>query len=442
MKPREAALLSLCSCADSERYSNLELDSSIKKYGFSPADRGLYTVLVYGVIEKRISLDYYIGMLSSVPCEKIEPKIMNILRLGLYQIMYMDRIPGRAAVNESVELCKLHCHRGADGFVNAVLRSAVRRRGELVPPDENTSGAGRYLSVKYGIPEHICVMWTDMYGRDRCEKILGALDAHPYITLRTNTLRTDRDKLIQMLSGIGIESEKTRLSPVGVKLKSYEAVSDIAPLSEGLCFVQDEASQLCSLALGASENEICIDTCACPGGKSFSAAMSMKNTGRLYSLDLHANKLSLVKNGAGKLGINIIETVCHNGSKPHPELIGKADRVLCDVPCSGLGVIAKKPDLRHRASADESRLHETQYAILCAGASYLKPGGTLVYSTCTLNRSENEDIAARFLDTHRGVFKPASLGVFPEEPNATQKTIFPYEFGSDGFFISKFVRIG
>jgi len=438
MTPREAALLSLNKCDTQNKYSNLELDASIKKYGLNGADRALYTTLVYGVIERRISLDYYIGTLSSTPIGKIENTVLNVLRLGLYQILYMDRIPESAAVNESVELSKLHCHKGVSGFVNGVLRSAVRKKDTLVPPDPKEAGEAVHLSVKYGIPQWLCGFWSGMYGSEACEKILAATCSHPKITLRVNTLLTDRDTLAAKFEDLGISVSKTKISPVGLTLDEFVPISSITPMDEGLCYVQDESSQICTLALGAMPGETTADVCCCPGGKSFGIAMEMKNEGKLFCFDLHASKLSLVSKGAEKLGISIIETEVHNGSSPRPELIGKLDRVICDAPCSGLGVIAKKPDLRLKTPGDISRLPEIQYNILKASARYLRPGGTLIYSTCTLNRAENQEVTQRFMVEHSDEFIRVPLGVIPGEDDVCERTIMPYEFGSDGFFIAKF----
>lgn len=440
MTPREAALLSLNKCDTQNKYSNLELDASIKKYGLKGADRALYTTLVYGVIERHISLDYYIGLLSTTPVAKMENAVLNVLRLGLYQLLYMDRIPESAAVNESVELSKLHCHKGVSGFVNGVLRSAVRKKDTLVPPDEKDVGEAVHLSIKYSIPQWLCGFWTGMYGREACEKILRSTCTNPKITLRVNTVLTDRESLIKKFEALGISVSKTKISPVGITLNEFVPISALTPMEEGLCYVQDESSQICTLSLGARPGETIADVCCCPGGKSFGIAMEMKNEGKLFCFDLHASKLSLVSKGAEKLGISIIETEVHNGSSPRPELIGKLDRVICDAPCSGLGVIAKKPDLRLKTPGDISRLPEIQYNILKASAGYLKSGGTLVYSTCTLNRAENQEVTQRFMEEHEDKFERVPLGVIPGEEDVCERTIMPNEFSSDGFFIAKFQK--
>ncbi|MBE6631572.1 MAG: 16S rRNA (cytosine(967)-C(5))-methyltransferase RsmB [Ruminococcaceae bacterium] len=430
MNVRELAYLSLEKCASAGRYSNIETDTVIKRNEMQDRDRALYTELVYGTLEKEINIDHVISLFSRIPVEKIEKKLLVLLRMGIYQILYLSRIPDSAACNETVELCKKYSHKGADKFVNAVLRSVVRNKDNIEYPDEKKD-IYAYLSAKYSVPKWIAEKWDADYGRERTVKILETLEERPPLCLRTNTLKTSRDELFKKLMAEGYECKKTELSENGIKIYGNVSVPSLSAIEEGLAIVQDEASQLCAEAVDAKAGETVIDTCACPGGKSFSMSISMGNEGKLYSFDLHENKLSLVKNGALRLGINIIETGRADGREGKEELFGKADRVLCDVPCSGLGVIAKKPDLRHKTKEDTERLPEIQYAILNTSSAYVKKGGRLVYSTCTLNKDENEKNAERFLKEH-GDFIYDSFG---------HKTFFPYENGTDGFFVAVFKRL-
>lgn len=423
---REAAYISLSRCESGGKFSNIELDSAINKYGFRGADKSFFTTLVYGVIERKITLDYVIGRFSKTPVNKIESKLLHILRLGAYQILFLDRTPDSAACNESVELAKKYTHKGTAGFVNGVLRNISRNKMSVPMPKEDTD---EYLCIKYSVPMYLIELWTSQYGREKTDNILKAINNPPKITLRVNTLKISREELISILKEMNIDCESTPYSPNGIILKDSTAVSDITPLEDGLCYVQDEASQLCSSYLNAEAGELVIDTCSCPGGKSFGICMDMKNEGKVYSFDLHKSKLSLINRGADKLGISIINTEVHNGTEPKNELITKADRVLCDVPCSGLGVIAKKPDLRHKDYSDIKKLPEIQYKILKASSSYLKKGGTLVYSTCTLNKEENENVISRFLSENTGF----SL-------SGETKTFFPDEGSNDGFFMAKIIK--
>lgn len=435
MNVREAAFLSLGKCTPGGKYSNLEVDSAIKKYGFTGSDRAFFTALVYGTIEKRITLDYVISRFSSKPPEKLEPKVLDILRLGAYQILFLDRVPDSAACNESVELAKYHTHKGTSGFVNGVLRSISRGKNAIEYPEKGNAG---YLSVKYACPEWLCTMWERDYGYEKCESILSGLNRNPRITLRVNTLKTDRESLKKRLSDDGIGCTGTVLSENGLVLDEYTPIGDVTALADGLCFVQDEASQLCTAAVDAHPGDTVIDACCCPGGKSFGIAMSMGNKGRIFSLDLHESKLSLIEKGAERLGIGIISVAVQNGAKIREEFIGKADRVLCDVPCSGLGVIAKKPDLRHKSPEELERLPEIQYAILDTASRYVKPGGKLIYSTCTVNKRENEENRERFLREH-----PEYSGCAEAMPfGKSEVTLFPDEHGTDGFYIAAFRKTG
>ena len=427
MNVRQTALSVLTRCDRDGSYSNLALDAAIRAGNFSPADRGLLTALVYGVIERRVTLDYLIDRLSDRPADGIDPQVRGILRLGLYQLRYLDRIPPHAAINESVALAT----RKTAGFVNALLRSYQRRSGELTLP-EKEDGLIPYLSVRYSFPEPLCARFVDIFGEERAERVLAAFATQPPLTVRVNTLRTDRDALIRTLADGG--AAPSHISPDGVTLDSAESLR--RGVEEGLFFVQDAASQLCVRTLDAKPGQTVIDACCCPGSKSFGAAIDMKNEGRLLSFDLHRNKLSLVEAGAKKLGISILETDARDSRTFDPALVGIADRVLCDVPCSGFGVIAKKPEIRYKDPADSAALPDIQLAILENNCRYVKDGGILVYSTCTLLPEENEGNIARFLAAHPE-FSPKPFAHGDIKAANGMLTLTPDEHGTDGFFIAK-----
>lgn len=418
---REAALNSLLRCEKDGRYSNIELDGAIKKYALEGVDRAFFTTLVYGVIEKRITLDYALSIYSSRPPETLDPFILNILRLAAYQIYYLDRTPDSAAVNEAVESAKRRANVGAAGYCNAVLRK-LAADSENIPCPDRSEGLV-YWSVKYSLPKWLCEMWLNSYGERDARSIMENVNRRAKAALFVNTLKTTRQALIERLGGL---AECVAEAPNGVILKKDIPISDL-PIGEGDCFVQDISAQLCVKVLSPAAGETVIDTCACPGGKSFAAAIAMGNEGRIISLDLHQNKLSLIRSGAERLGINIIETACHDGTEAKAELIGIADRVICDVPCSGLGVIAKKPDLRYKTPDDLARMPDLQLKILTAASKYLKYGGSLVYSTCTVNRAENAGVAKRFAELNPN-FHPTE-----------QRVIYPAE-DRDGFFYTIFKR--
>lgn len=436
---RNIAYESLLKCEIRQSYPNIEIDSAIEKHGITGVDRAFYTALVYGTIERKITLDYIINCFSGRDIAKIDKEILVILRMGVYQIMFMGSVPDHAACNECVELCKKKGKRSASGFVNALLRETIRKKENIVYPDRAKEPV-KYLSVMYSYPEWLCEMWLSDYGFERAEKILSALNISPDMTLRVNTIKTDKSNVLSYLADKDIKADNGLYAKNAVRLLQSCPVSALDILQDGHVFVQDEASQLCAEVLGAESGDTVIDTCSCPGGKSFSVALNMQNEGKVYSFDLHGNKLSLVQKGAKKLGIEIIETREHDGSTFIEEMKGIADRVLVDAPCSGLGVIAKKPDLRYKEKNAIERLPDIQYRILNASSNYVKKGGVLVYSTCTLNIRENEKVVERFLAEHKE-YKPYDFdfgnGIKSEKG---MLTLYPDTHKTDGFFISRFIR--
>lgn len=436
---REVAFESLLRCEKNKSYTNIAIDSAIEKYNLTGVDRSFYTALVYGTVERKITLDYIIGLYSGKPIDKLDVEVLVILRMGTYQILYMRSVPDHAACNECVELCKKKGKRSASGFVNAILRETIRKKDGIIFPDKDKDRVN-YLSVVYSYPKWLCEMWLNDYGFDTCCSLLDALNNAPNMTLRINTLKTNINNILDYLKEKDIKAEKGGYSENAVRLMQSCSVSDLEILSDGRVFVQDEASQICAEVVGGLPDETVIDTCSCPGGKSFSVALNMNNKGRVYSFDLHGNKLSLVRKGAERLGIEIIETKEQDGSSYLEKLKECADRVLVDAPCSGLGVIAKKPDLRYKEKSAIERLPDIQYRILSASANYVKKGGVLVYSTCTVNRRENEDVAEHFLAEHND-FEPFDFELKTgERSNGGMLTLYPHVHNTDGFFISRFFK--
>jgi len=433
LSAREAALKSLIRLEKESRFSNLEADTVLEKYDFEPNEKGLYTKLLYGVIEKKITLDYIIELFSAKKISSLDTEVVQALRLGIYQLLFLTKIPQSAAVNESVNLVKKY-KKSAAPFVNAILRRVTREKDTIKYPQRDIN---KYLSVKYSVSEHICGLFVRGYGKDETESMLSFLNEPPTMTLRTNTLKISRDELINRLCSRGIPAEKTRYSNSGIKLLENVPISELMELSEGLCYVQDEASQICAEVLGAQSGEKVIDTCACPGGKSFGIALNMNNNGTVLSFDLHKSKLSLVEKGAGNLGISIIKTAVKDGTVYDERLCESADRILCDLPCSGLGVIAKKPEIRYKDAESIKKLPELQLQILNNSAKYLKKGGVIVYSTCTLNRSENEEVVEKFLASNTD-FERVDFEIGELKSKDGMLTLLPHKHGTDGFFIAKF----
>ncbi len=417
---RKLAAEVLTRCERSGQYSNLALDAALKREKMNDADRALTTVLVYGVLEKKITIDDRLRSLSARPLEQIDPEIRNHLRIGLYQLAFLDRIPDHAAVNEAVSLAG----RRAGGFVNAILREFIRQGSSMPLPDKSTD-AVRYLSIRYSVGEPLCRRLIADYGEERCASMLAAMAKLPPLTLRVNTLKTTREALLEQLQAAGYEAEPTPAAKSGIRVHGNAVPTAMPGFSEGLFFVQDEASQLCVEAVDTRPGMRVLDSCACPGSKSFGMAMEMQNNGDLIACDLHASKLSLVKTGGERMGISILDILERDARKPAPEWEhDRFDRILCDVPCSGFGVISKKPELREKDPAESEALPDIQLQILQTSAELLRVGGRLVYSTCTVLKSENHDNVLRFLAAH------------PEFSLLREQPLFPDTDHTDGFYIA------
>lgn len=435
---RAVALKILLDAEKNATFSNIALDRALDDSSLSASDRGLLSAMVLGVIERRLTLDAVIDSFAAEP-KKIERDARVLLRLGIYQIAFLDKIPDHAAVNETVALAP----RRLRGFINAILRSYLRARergeGEKMFPKKEDDAVG-YLSLKYSFPREICERFCEIYGFERTEAILEIYNRAPAMTLRINTLKIGRAEYARLLDGQGIEYTLSENLGDGLKVKGV-AFYALPGANEGYFFIQDEASQICVEALGACEGERVIDVCSCPGSKSFGTAIRMKNTGEIFSFDLHKSKLSLIETGAERLGIDIISASERDGRKPCESLFGQADRVLCDVPCSGIGVIAKKPEIRYKSLSEFERLPEIQYSILSASASYVKVGGILVYSTCTVLPEENFGNVARFLSEH-DEFEAVEFSVGNKTSTGGMLSLSPDRDGTDGFFIAKMRRRG
>lgn len=416
-------------------YSNIAVDNVLKKNELSDADRGLFTAIVMGVTERRLTLDYIIDKLAASP-DKVDAETRALLRMGIYQMVYLDKIPEYAAINETVELSP----RRSRGFVNAILRTLQRRlRGEgldsLMPSRED---GAEYLSIKHSMPKDVCRKFIELYGDVRAECIFEIFNRAPRLTLRINTLKISRETYGKLLSERGIAYEMSQKLDDAMLLDAV-SFSSLPGFDEGYFFVQDEASQTCVEAIGAQAGERVIDCCSCPGSKSFGMAINMQNKGEIYSFDLHKSKLSLIEKSAQRLGIDIISVAERDARSPDEKLLGTADRVLCDVPCSGLGVMAKKPEIRYKKLADFERLPEIQLEILKKSSAYVKVGGVLVYSTCTVLPEENEQNVNAFLSSHPE-FETVDFCVGGKQSERGMMSLSPDEDGTDGFFIAKMMR--
>lgn len=398
-------------------YSNLLLDSSLSG---DSADRAFVTALFYGVTERRMTLDHIIRAYSKTEFDDIENETLQLLRMGLYQLMYMD-IPESAAVNETVKLAPQR----SKGFVNAVLRAFIRGGKRL---DTNGLDVLGNLSVTYSCAKWIVKMWAKDYGIEQTEKILQASFGRPPVYARVNSVLCDADDLIYELAEDGIKSERYNGSDTCVLLNGTAGIESLRAYRNGLFHVQDISSQMCCEAAAPCPGDTVIDMCAAPGGKSFTLAELMGNKGTVYSSDLYESRVKLIEQGAERLGLDIVKARVSDASL-YDETLPEADIVLCDVPCSGLGVIRRKPEIKYKKKDELTELPEIQKKILDNAKNYVKQGGKLVYSTCTLNRDENEEIAEMFAAQNSGF---ELVGT---------KTFFPEINGGDGFFYAVFKKI-
>ena len=393
-------------------------------------DRALANNIVNGVLQQRMLLDYYISRFSGRSADKLTPEVLDILRLSAYQIIFLGRGPARAAVSEGVELTKRRAPRAA-GLVNAVLR----KFSEGTLPEIEADSREEYLAVKYSHPVWLVRALTALYGGDTCERILEAGNTQPPVTAQVNTLKCDAKELAEKLRNEGVETESCPYLEDALYLKKTGPVEELQAFRDGLFYVQDPAARFATMVSGAKAGGRVLDLCAAPGGKSFAAAIAMKNEGVIRSFDIHEKKATLIKKGAERLGISVISAKAGDAGKLDPELCGWADTVIADVPCSGFGVIRKKPEIRYKDEKELERLPEIQLRILNNAGRYVRPGGTLLYSTCTILPRENEEVVGRFLEEN-GEFIPESFTLpepFGEFPG--MGTILPHTGHTDGFFI-------
>ena len=422
------------------------LTDSFKRFRYlSSLDRSFLTELTYGVIRWRGKLDWVIRHFSKIPLGKIELETLNILRLGLYQILFLSRTPSSAAVNESVELAKHIRGKGGAGFVNAVLRSAIRQRDGIFYPDIKEDPA-LHISVLQSHPLWLVQRWVREMGTEETLKICTFNNQISPLTLRANTLKINRQDLIETLKEKGLEPFPTVFSEEGIVLEDSPPTSELPFLKEGLYVIQDEASQLVNTVFDPKPGERILDACAAPGGKTTHMAQKMENLGEIYALDLSKAKLDLLEGISQRLGIKIVKAIKGDAARPLPiprEM--KFDRILADVPCSGFGTLRRNPDVKWRRGLEDiQRLSELQFSILRNLGSYVKKGGVIVYSTCTVFHEENEDVVGRFL-TEKPEFSIDRIDTIVSEKcrrfisDSFFKT-FPPQDHMDGFFLARMIR--
>ncbi len=416
---RYAAVLALCK-VDSGGYSNLTLNDVLGEFSLSKRDVALATALFYGVLDRKITVDYILNKLLAKKT-RIKPITRNAIKIGIYQIMFLDKIPHSAAVNESVNIVKASKDKSSASFVNALLRNVIRNKDQLLPTDNSVQS----LSVRYSCPIEILNIYINDYGFDTAIKLLDHSLEQPNMYIRVNTLKITPDELALLFEKQGIVTKKTFLDNA-LQIIGGFSVEDNDLFKQGFFHVQDLSSQLCAQELRAQKNDRILDACAAPGGKTFTIAEVMENTGQILACDLHEHRTKLIAASANRLGLKNIKTITRDATECDDNL-GEFDRILCDVPCSGLGVISRKPDIKYTNNSFNT-LPDIQYAILTNSSKYLKHNGTLCYSTCTLHKAENEDVCSRFLNENRD-YKIKSI-----------KTYMPHIDGTDGFFVCVFER--
>ena len=439
---RAAALKALLRVDSEGAYSNLVLDHTLSEFHLEARDRSLATTIFYGTLERRITLDYVIGRFSSTPFNKISPVALEILRLGLYQILYLDKVPASAAVDESVKLAKTCGAKRASGFVNAILRNFLRSGGRL-PPFQSGTSPLRKLSVAYSCPEWIIALWSRAYGKDIAFRLLKSMLQKPDLFARVNNTRIGEEQLIERLRLEGQNAVRVSWPDHAIRFDKGTDPARGRCWREGLFHIQDLSSQVLCALIAPQAGATVLDVCSAPGGKAFTLAESMKNSGTVLAFDKSRKKAGLIRKGAQRLCLSSVKTGVRNAAAPeeNPE---PGEIVLCDVPCSGLGVLRRKPEIRYKSHDPIDSLPDLQYLILCKSSELVKHGGLLFYSTCTLNPAENGSVARRFLTEH-AEFLPHPISLpqtFPrvvKEPRH-QMTLLPYAHGTDGFFFAAFRR--
>ncbi len=440
---RQEAALALEEILCRGGYSSLTVNEYLKKMASQTEerDRRFFTNLVYTTLEHLPSIDAIIAAHSKTPLKKIKPYLLVCLRLGICQLKYMESVPDRAAINETVELVKKSKLRSLSGFVNGVLRAAQRSGCEYPLPDPKREPV-KALGLQYDMPEWIVAFWLRDYGKNQTEALLQKMQQPGCVCLRANTLKASAEEIGKRIA------EKAEVTQSGAVPEAFYAqhIGDISKWDlyrEGYVAVQDESSMLAALATGAKAGDKVLDLCAAPGGKSTFMAQMMKDQGEICSRDLHEHRVKLIEENAARLGISCIRAEASDGAVARAEDAEQYDVVLLDAPCSGLGIMRSKPDIKlHHRPEDTEELVQLQRRLLPVAAAAVKPGGTLVYSTCTLNKQENDEQVEWFLKKYPNfVLKDLEnrLPSLPECDRLWKKhlTLWPQAGGHDGFFVAR-----
>lgn len=424
-------------------YSNISINRNISD-DFSYRDESFIREVVYGVIENKLYLDYVIQKFSKVKFNKINEKVKIILRMGIYQIIFMNKVPDSAACNESVKLAKKISHFGVVGFINGLLRNISRNKNNITLPNKKENHV-KYLSIKYSHPEWMVKRWIRQFGFEFTESLCAKNNERPKLVIRVNTLKLSRNELINILKEKGYDVLESKISNFGIIINNPVKITELEEYKKGFFTIQDESSMLVAEILNPKPSSLVIDLCSAPGGKATHIAQLMNNKGSVISRDIHKHKLKLIEQNSKRLDIRIIKTEMYDALKVDDNFVNKADYCLVDAPCSGLGIIRRKPDIKwNKTEEDIKEIKKIQLKILENASKYLKENGTLVYSTCTIDKEENVDVINEFLARNKNFklipIKSNENNFINKFENDGYMELFPNIFDTDGFFIAKLIK--
>lgn len=440
MNAREIALKVLYDIEKNENYSNIAINKHFREVNLSDQDRGLATEIIYGVVENKYYLDYIIDKLSKIKAKKLSIYVKILLRMGIYQIVFLDSILDHAAVNETVNLCKKYDKRSS-GFVNAILRNVIRNKENVIELDD--SDTIMYFATKYSYQPWIIKNWVNAFGKEFTEDLLEANSEKSSLYIRTNTTKINRDELMKLLEESNIKCSKVLTVEEAIRVENLKNIENNKLFKDGLFTIQDISSMIVGKVMNPKENSLVLDVCSAPGGKSTHLATLMNNTGTVVARDVFDHKLKLIKSTVDRLGLTNVEVEKSDASVVDENCIDKFDYVLADVPCSGLGIIRRKPEIKYKEKAELKDLPVIQKTILENASKYVKIGGTLVYSTCTIQDAENIEVVQAFLEENVNfeLVPIDEVNVDLDNEDKGYLKIYPNIHGMDGFFIAKFKRV-
>lgn len=437
---REIAFNVLNDIYSNDAFSNITLEKHLKGEN-DKRKQNFVRELVYGVLENDIFLEYIISNASKIKIKKIHKSILIILKIGIYQLIFMDSVPSSAAVNEAVILAKKHGNKGSIGYVNGMLRNISRNKEDLC--EINIKDSGKRISIKYSHPKWLVDKWIDEFGVEFTEELCKANNETPNLNITINTLKTNKSNLKEKLENRGFKIRESKYSKDSLVIENPFKISQNVEFLNGEFIIQDQSSALVAQIMNPKSGSTVIDVCSAPGGKALHIAQKMENRGRIISRDIHKHKLNLVRKNSERLGTDIIETELYDALKLDDSLINSADYVLVDAPCSGLGLIRRKPEIKiNKSQNDIESLASLQFKILNIAKEYLKDGGILIYSTCTIGRRENLDIIEKFLNKNPEF---STVSIRDNDKSLEEFStlddgyieLYPNIHDTDGFFIAK-----